>query len=74
MNNTPLTQKEEQTMPTCEICNTEVDEVCGDGVCKYCHTTISWEDCITGTFTAKVLLAEGIPKDYIKRTYHNANI
>ena len=61
-------------MPTCEICHTEVNKVCGDGVCKECHVSVSWEDCISRTFTAKVILNEGFTKNYVKRTYPNANI
>ena len=61
-------------MPTCEICNTEVDEVCGDGVCKECHVSVSWEDCITKTFQAKTLLHMGRTKEYVKELYPNAKI
>lgn len=33
----------------CAICDKDVTEVCGGGVCRACHVSITFEDCINGT-------------------------
>ena len=38
----------------CDNCGEEVDEVCGGGYCRKWHVSCSWEDCITGTFEARI--------------------
>ena len=30
-----------------------MDEVCGDGYCRECHVSLSFEDCVNGTWVAK---------------------
>lgn len=40
-------------MPKCVSCGKRVKEVCGDGYCRNCHVSTSWEDCITNTSVAK---------------------
>jgi len=67
----------------CVDCGKEVDEVCGDGFCRDCHVSLSFEDCIDGTWLAKRYLeiAERIPqvdikehKKWLKSLYPNAKI
>ena len=36
-------------------CGKEVDEVCGDGFCRDCHKSISWESCLNGTWRTEHL-------------------
>ncbi|MBU1082605.1 MAG: hypothetical protein KKB59_19115 [Spirochaetes bacterium] len=42
-------------MPICDGCKQEVDEVCNGNHCKACHVSVSWEDCTSGTFDARIL-------------------
>lgn len=66
----------------CELCNQESEELCNDLVCRACHVSISFDDCVSGTYSAKVLLnlwqASGIdPKvarEHIKKLYPDAKI
>ena len=36
----------------CVSCNEEVNEVCGDGFCRECHVSLSFEDCVSGKWAA----------------------
>ncbi len=66
----------------CKNCNEEVDDVCGDGFCRKCHVSVSWEDCVSHTFEAKLSLELykriGIMKNesrkMVKEVYPNAKI
>lgn len=61
-------------MKKCHICNKEVEEVCPDGVCKGCHKSVSWEDCMDGTWNANVLLRSGYPYEEVIKRYPTARI
>lgn len=61
-------------MPECVNCGGQVDEVCPDGYCRKCHHDLSFEDCCDGTFTAKVLLNTGLPKEYVLEAYPKARM
>jgi len=58
----------------CQDCNKEVEETCGDGFCRDCHVSLSFEDCTTGTWTARILMSNGHTREYVKQIYPNANI
>jgi len=45
----------------CCSCNKEVNEVCGDGFCRECHVSLSFEDCVNGTWVARMNM-EGFTK------------
>jgi hypothetical protein len=40
-------------MAKCVNCHREVADVCGDGYCRDCHVSITFEDCIKGTWLKK---------------------
>ncbi len=69
-------------MPKCTHCGRKVREVCGDGYCRACHVTCSWEDCVTKTFEARTNLrlyvATGISREealkMVKETYPEARL
>ncbi len=61
-------------MVKCRDCHKEVNEVCGDGYCRNCHVSLSFEDCMDGTFTANILKNMGTPVKYIKTAYPKARI
>lgn len=64
----------------CVNCGSWVKEVCGDGYCRDCHKSCSWEDCITDTFQARtnyaLALGAGLSKkeakEFVKSIYPNA--
>jgi len=58
----------------CVICKTKVDEVCQDGVCRPCHKSISFKDCMNHTWDANLALKAGIPLRMVKELYPNAEI
>ena len=67
----------------CQDCGREVDEVCGDGYCRNCHVSLSFEDCVDGTWVAKRMMAmakeigdgaEGRTKKMLKEIYPGARI
>jgi len=37
----------------CAACNEEKEEVCGDGYCRECHVSLSFDDCVNGTWLAR---------------------
>ena len=58
----------------CIICEKETDELCKDQICRECHITCSWDDCTNKTFEAKVLISNGLDRDYVKTLYPKAEI
>ena len=50
-------------MPKCVNCGKEVDEVCGDGFCRDCHVSISWEDCVSGAWVKRNMERMGVKDD-----------
>lgn len=51
-------------MPACQSTDHEgdstVDEVCADGFCRECHVSLSFEDCVNGTWVAEQRKAGGL--------------
>jgi ferredoxin len=41
----------------------EVEEVCGDGYCRRCHVSLTFEACTSGEWTAEVRRAAGLPTE-----------
>lgn len=58
----------------CSNCNKNVKEVCLDGYCRKCHVSLSFEDCVSGTFNARILLSSGYDRQFIKKIYPKSNI
>ncbi len=66
----------------CKNCNEEVDNVCRDGFCRECHVSITWDECVSRTFEARLCLEQyrkiGIPekeaRTKAKEVYPNAKI
>jgi len=73
---------DEKGLIKCVNCGEWVTEVCGDGYCRNCHKSCSWEDCLTQTFQARSNLAlamrtgmtEKEAKEWVKTIYPNAKI
>lgn len=38
---------------TCEDCGNDVTEVCGDGYCRECHVSLSFDDCVSGEWVRR---------------------
>ena len=45
----------------CEACGEESDELCGDGYCRACHVSLSFEDCCDGSWVQRTRRAAGLP-------------
>lgn len=58
----------------CDICKQPAAEVCHDGVCRSCHKSVTWDDCVTGTWNARKLLSLGRTRDEILKLYPDARI
>ncbi len=59
---------------TCIMCEKHADELCQDFVCRGCHVSCSWEDCVTGTFNAEMMLRNGHDPEYVSYIYPDAKI
>lgn len=59
---------------TCDSCLNSVKEVCGDGVCRDCHKSLTFEECNEGTWSAKILLSLGRTKEHVLEIYPDAKI
>lgn len=57
----------------CVICGADA-ELCQDGVCRRCHISTSWEDCITHTDKARALMKTGLSREDVLQTYPEAKI
>ena len=42
----------------------EPKDVCGDGYCRDCHVSLSFEDCISGAWVKR--MADSIPQRYAR--------
>jgi hypothetical protein len=58
----------------CYMCNTNQVEICNDGVCKNCHVSVSWEDCMDQTYNAQVMSRSGRSKESLKKMFPRARI
>lgn len=61
-------------MQKCDCCGKKARVMCKSGVCKKCHISCSWKDCIDGTYVAKIMLKGGYTKKEIKSYYPKARI
>lgn len=57
----------------CNICGKETDELCHDLVCRECHISVSWEDCVNRTFDAEIALRGGMSLTMAKEWFPNAD-
>ena len=50
----------------CEKCGelNNPDDVCGDGFCRDCHISLSFEDCVSGDWVRR--RADSIPQRYAR--------
>lgn len=58
----------------CAACNEEKEEVCGDGYCRECHVSLSFDDCVNGTWLARQNIAKGRSIESTKAIYPNAEV
>lgn len=57
MKTTKKQEKKNAELQTCSICGKSAEEVCRDLVCRECHESLSFEECVNGSWT----------KEYIKK-------
>ena len=48
-------------MDRCNICHESAPELCNDGVCRPCHKTESFEDCLADKQVNEVRKQAGLP-------------
>ena len=60
--------------PVCVNCGKKVKEVCGDGYCRECHVSLSFEDCVNGTWAARSNMRLGFTRKRMKKLYPGAEI
>lgn len=59
----------------CPSCKEHGVELCAvGGVCRKCHINLPWEDCVSRTIQAMLLLQEGHSRDDVLKVYPNAKI
>jgi len=49
---------------TCEKCRRIVSEVCGDGFCRRCHISLSFDECMSGAWIERQRRAAGLPTKF----------
>lgn len=45
--------KEANAGITCDKCDATVEEVCGGGYCRACHKSLTFEDCVDGSWARR---------------------
>ena len=47
----------------CELCNkpTKDEDLCGDLTCRACHKSLSFAECVSGSWVAEQRRAAGMP-------------
>ena len=63
-------------MRKCESCGEEREEqdLCGDGFCRDCHVSLSFEDCVSGAWLARQNLRMGTPLEMVKKMFPNVKL
>lgn len=59
-------------MTTCVDCGKRRKEVCGDGFCAECHKSLSFSDCVDGTWSVKRLRSAGHSDSELRKLYPSA--
>lgn len=44
---------------TCLMCDAKNVECCIDGNCRRCHVSLTWEECLDGTWSARQRVRAG---------------
>ena len=61
-------------MNKCVMCDKETDELCSGLVCRDCHVSVSWDDCVNRTFDADLALKGGMSLEMAKDWFPNADL
>jgi len=48
----------------CAACKRRVEERCGDDVCRACHKSLTFEDCVSGRWVECVRKNAGLPPSF----------
>ena len=57
---------------TCNICGEPAGEFCPDGNCRACHKSLSWSDCVDGTWNVQQMLEAGHTEEEARRVFPDA--
>jgi LRP1 type putative zinc finger protein len=49
------------TDSTCQLCGEQSSELCNDLICRTCHKSVSFEECVSGAWERRVRQAAGLP-------------
>jgi len=55
------------------MCGKETDELCSGLVCRDCHVSVSWDDCVNRTFDADLALKGGMSLEMAKEWFPSAD-
>ena len=58
----------------CNLCHRPVDERCNDDVCRACHKSLSFEDCVDGTWSAAASRRLGYSEERLREMYPAADL
>jgi hypothetical protein len=56
-----MTGDEAKARERCCVCGELVAEVCPDLVCRACHKSLSFDDCVSGEWRRSVRASAGLP-------------
>lgn len=54
-------RNERQVKQRCVLCSQPANELCGDGVCRACHKSLTFEECVDGSWADRQRAAYGLP-------------
>lgn len=58
----------------CSLCDKHADERCNDDACRPCHKSLSFEDCVSGTWNAAASMRLGYSPERLREMYPAANL
>ena len=58
----------------CQLCGKTADEYCPDGNCRACHISLTFEECVSKTWNARMLLRNGHSREEVLELYPLADV
>lgn len=56
-------QPQAWVLHACDLCGKYDVELCNDCVCRSCHKSLTFEDCVSGRWTARMRAQLGLPPE-----------
>lgn len=58
----------------CSLCGQAADERCGGDACRACHKSLTFEDCVDGTWSAAASRRLGYSEERLREFYPDADL